>query len=514
MKYSIYISLVFILYADELVEFEAYENFMIAEYYMLNDSIDIAESYFQKAFDLIPQSSILLETIADLEIYKGEYFSAINHLKDIHKLGPYKKEIGFKLYDLYIEMNLNDEADSTLNILNNKFPNDIEILYMYIPYYYRNQNWPDLLLVYGDIYKLDPQNQKVLSKIYELGKSTDNLDLVKTILFNLKSISNSPLILSFLIKISDSQGTLSESINLIEEWIDNQGSSHESVMKLSLLYLRSEEYQRVIDIIKPIYIKGNATLELSKLYLIAHSKSGNFDEELLISKAIIKQYPESKFGYEALSSTFLQLGLLDNAIEVLLFAIIRFPDEINFNLSLGNIYYSMGDLFNGEKYLYKVLKMEPDHMYAKHTLAMIFEDRKEILRSDSLFNKIIQDDKYNSIYKNDYAYVLAEREVLSTEKLQYALELSEKAVQMEPENPAYLDTLGWINYKLGFYKKAQKYLEKSFKINSVNPVILEHLADIYAKINKFSDAIVLYEKILVIDSENQNIKDKINKIYE
>ena len=99
---------------------------------------------------------------------------------------------------------------------------------------------------------------------------------------------------------------------------------------------------------------------------------------------------------------------------------------------------------------------------------MIFEYRKEFSRSDSLFNNIIQYNKDNSIYKNDYAYVLAERESLSIEKLQYALVLAERAVEMEPENSAYLDTLGWVNFKLGFYKKAQKYLEKSLKMNNGN----------------------------------------------
>ena len=514
MIYNIYIFTIFFLYANPQAELEAYENFMIAEYYVLNDSINIAESYYEKAFELIPSSPTLLETIADLQIFKGEYFSAINYLKDIHKLAPYKKEIGFKLYDLYIEMDLNKEAEAMLDGLNTQFPNDIEILSTHVSFYYQNQKWSDLLLVYGEIYKLNPENDKILSKIYDLGKASDNLDLVKSILLNLKSISNSPRILSILIEISNSQGAIAETIMLIKEWIDNQGSSYETIMNLSLLYMRVEEYQQVVDIIKPIYIEGHATLELSKLYLIAYSRLDNINEELLISKDIVKYYPESQFGYEALSSAYLQLGILDKAIEVLLLALDKFPNEINFNFSIGNIFYTMGDLVNAEKKIYKVLKIVPDHMLAKHTLAMIFEDRRDFYRSDSLFNNIIEDNIDNSMCKNDYAYVLAERELLSNKKLQYALVLAQKAVEMEPENSAYLDTLGWVNFKLGFYKKAQQYLEKSLKINNENPVILEHLADIYTKINRFSDAIVLYEKILLIDSENQNIKNKINKIYE
>ena len=115
---------------------------------------------------------------------------------------------------------------------------------------------------------------------------------------------------------------------------------------------------------------------------------------------------------------------------------------------------------------------------------------------------------------NDYAYILSEREQSSIDDLNFALKLAENAISIEPDNAAFLDTIGWIYFKLGTYRKAKEYLEKSLSINDNNPVILEHLGDIYLKLNKSIKAVNIYEKVLQIDADNQLIKDKINKINE
>jgi tetratricopeptide (TPR) repeat protein len=116
--------------------------------------------------------------------------------------------------------------------------------------------------------------------------------------------------------------------------------------------------------------------------------------------------------------------------------------------------------------------------------------------------------------RNDYAYILSERKNSSKEDFNYALQLAERAVEMEPENAAFLDTIGWIYYKLETYQKAEEFIEKSLNYNEDNPVILEHLGDIYVKMNKTIEAINIYEKLLEKDSDNQLIRNKLDKIND
>jgi len=65
------------------------------------------------------------------------------------------------------------------------------------------QNWIDLLKTYQDIYKADPHQNEILLKIYEIGVATGNIELVWEILIDLKSISQSQLILELLIEIAE-----------------------------------------------------------------------------------------------------------------------------------------------------------------------------------------------------------------------------------------------------------------------------------------------------------------------
>jgi tetratricopeptide (TPR) repeat protein len=411
-------------------------------------------------------------------------------------------------------MNLHSQSRILLDTLNQKFPNDIEILYLYASVYYNNKEWTKLLSIYSDIYKLNTEQDIIILKIYEIGVSTDQIDLVKTILLDLKSFFESKVTLNLLIEISQLQGDIEGSINYIEEYIERYEVTNDLGIKLGLLYLRLNEYQKVVNIIRPLYNTGNKSIELLRIYLIAHSGLKNFEDELRISKEIMQIYPDFQLGYEALSIAFLNLGDISASIDILLIAIKKFPSEIKFYFSLGTIFYSMSDLLNSEKYFVKVLEINPNYVPAKHNLAMIYESRDNTYLSDSLFINIIEGNNNNYIWKNDYAYILSERDELSVDKLNFALQLAEMAVETEPDNAAFLDTIGWINYRLGFYDEAKYYLEKSLNINDKNPVILEHMADIYAKINRHSDALNLYKKILKIDSENIKIKNKINQLYE
>ena len=283
---------------------------------------------------------------------------------------------------------------------------------------------------------------------------------------------------------------------------------------MSELHLRAEHFEEVIAILQPIYETGNYSIDILRMLLIVYSTLGRVVEEINISQTLLNEYPDLSIGYEALSFAYLQSGFNEKAIEILLRALPKFPDEVNFSYTLATIFNNSGDFRKAEKYYHDSLAIQPDLVSVKHALAIMYEDMQDITRSDSLFLQMIQQDENDAVGHNDYAYILSEREQSSVDDLNFALELAENAISIEPDNAAFLDTIGWIYYKLGTYRTAEEYLEKSLSINDNNPVILEHLGDIYLKLKKSAEAVNIYEKVLQIDSENQLIKDKINKINE
>jgi tetratricopeptide (TPR) repeat protein len=106
---------------------------------------------------------------------------------------------------------------------------------------------------------------------------------------------------------------------------------------------------------------------------------------------------------------------------------------------------------------------------------------------------------------NNYGYSLAERGL----QLRRALEMSKQAVTAEPDNSAYLDTYGWIFFRLENYRDAAVYIEKSIASGRASAVVHEHLGDVYIKLGQKERALELWKKALEMDSKNDAVKEKI-----
>ena len=96
-----------------------------------------------------------------------------------------------------------------------------------------------------------------------------------------------------------------------------------------------------------------------------------------------------------------------------------------------------------------------------------------------------------------------------------AFTLVNKALEIEPENGAYLDSLGWIYYRKGDYVTALKNLllaeEKLKEIDSPDSVVYDHLGDTYLKLDNRVKAVSCWENALKLE-KNSDVEKKI-KMY-
>ncbi|HEY7543839.1 MAG TPA: tetratricopeptide repeat protein, partial [Blastocatellia bacterium] len=95
--------------------------------------------------------------------------------------------------------------------------------------------------------------------------------------------------------------------------------------------------------------------------------------------------------------------------------------------------------------------------------------------------------------------------------LEEALKMIKRAVDADPGNGHYLDSLGWAYFKLGRLEEAEKYLTEAARILEL-PVIEEHLGDVYQKQGKIEKAKSVWEKALSHTSDTEQaarIKEKL-----
>lgn len=198
-------------------------------------------------------------------------------------------------------------------------------------------------------------------------------------------------------------------------------------------------------------------------------------------------------------------------------AVDQFNLALQYDSTYTNAYVSLGislDRLGREKeaihILEKALEYEPDHYNAFSTLGMLYDEKKIYDKCDVLYETALKKFPDDPLFLNNYAYSLAER----GERLELALEMAKKAIEAEPENGAYQDTIGWIYYMLGQYNPALIHIRKSVELRQDSAVVMEHLGDVYFKLGNFREAQNQWNRALEIDSGNERLKQKIESTHQ
>ena len=128
---------------------------------------------------------------------------------------------------------------------------------------------------------------------------------------------------------------------------------------------------------------------------------------------------------------------------------------------------------------------------------------------EKIFRDVIARDPLDAGALNYLGYMLAERGTALDE----AVTLLQRALKIEPDNPSFLDSLGWTYVQQGKLDLADSPLTTAADKLPKNSVIQDHLGDLRQKQNRQADAIAAWQKALAGDGEAIE-KAKIQKKIE
>ncbi|MBC7933230.1 MAG: tetratricopeptide repeat protein [Rubrivivax sp.] len=129
--------------------------------------------------------------------------------------------------------------------------------------------------------------------------------------------------------------------------------------------------------------------------------------------------------------------------------------------------------------------------------------------SEETLRQILAKDQNNPTALNNLGYFLTER----NERFDEALEMIQRAVRADPSNPSFLDSLGWVYFKLGKFKEAERYLSDAARRNPASSAIQEHLGDLFQRLGQREKAQTSWRKALSLSVEaadSTRIKAKLS----
>ena len=119
----------------------------------------------------------------------------------------------------------------------------------------------------------------------------------------------------------------------------------------------------------------------------------------------------------------------------------------------------------------------------------MYERQKNFEAAEKAFRSVLDNDPTNAGAMNYIGYMFADRNV----RLDEAQQLISKAVDMEPDNGAYLDSLGWVHFRLNKLDLAEGELRQAVDKVGKDPTVHDHLAEVYFKQGKIREAIQQWE---------------------
>lgn len=430
--------------------------------------------HLQKALDLEPLLNVNFISAQGTDMTEGARELWLESLTPLATQYSSNQALLFNIANLHQQQNNNDEAIKICQRLNELHPK-------YYP------AWS----LKARILASDDKHEAALSTVNQALQSFP---------------SDKPLTLlkaRILIKLKD----IDEAGKVFKELSELDPSDPHILLPLALTQLDMKDFQAAKLTLQRL-------LHLHQLQSEAHYYLGRIEEQLNNPDAALNHYLAMTSGREYLSAqaAIVKLYLAKNEIEK---AIAHLEQQRNVDGENQQAYYLMevDALTRSQQYAkaYRVLNqaipLYPDNKELRYSRAMVAEKQGDYNQLEVDLQHIIAIDPNNSTALNALGYTLADRNV----RLEDALALILKAQSIEPDDPAIMDSLGWVYFRMGQYENALVLLEKAFELFP-DAEVAAHLGEVLWTMGETKQAKRIWEKALKKQPDSQILKNTLQRL--
>ncbi len=242
---------------------------------------------------------------------------------------------------------------------------------------------------------------------------------------------------------------------------------------------------------------------------------GQVEEERQNPEAAMARYRQVEDGEQYLNArnrlvALLQKqGKLSEALQVLQETHASTPSEqAQRALSEAVLLRESKRLDEAGKVLEKALQQDPDHPELLYESAMLAEKQNRISVMEKQLRHLLKLQPDNAHALNALGYSLADRGL----RLQEAEKLIQKAIALAPEDPFIMDSLGWVQFRLGHLKEAEQILSKAYA-QKQDPEIAAHLTEVLWQAGKKQEARQLMDAARQANPDHEILQPLFRKLW-
>ncbi|MBP3192749.1 tetratricopeptide repeat protein [Natronogracilivirga saccharolytica] len=510
-----------------------------------------AEEHLTRAQSILYQSPGVNHALAGLYYKMDDYVNGLYYARRAVDQEPENKWYRLKLVDGYRSQGNHEDVIQQLDSILVYHPSDLDVLYIKAQvqsvkgdYEGSNKTYQRILDLTGPDRSIYYQRISNFTRLEDTGGIIDELNKV------LETNQGNMNTLMMLSQLYLEEDKLDEARVTLEKALDRNPRHPEALINLADIYIRQEKWDRAGELLGGL-IRDNDVDTSDKLeivqYVISryasdpendalkdttedlvaallesesengmiHAMAAEFfnladepGEAIHHLRETTRLLPENDAAWRQLVQTYYIDGDYQAAISTGKEADEFVPDDPFILFFVGGSYFLEEEKEEAADWLKKASGMPARSEFRSiilGTLGDVYASLENWDRADEAYEEAISLDSDNDTALNNYAYYLSER----GKRLQQAKEMATRALELNPDNAAFLDTMGWVYYKLGDYEKAHEYIRASIDTGEASAEVLEHMGDVYDKLGEPDRAHYWWQKALEEDESRDYLHERL-----
>jgi tetratricopeptide (TPR) repeat protein len=481
------------------------DRMVLGQLYTVKHDAKKAEEQFKSAQAIEPDSEEVVLNLARLYAESGDLAHAVKVIEAIPESDRSAK-MELALGASYEQLKQAKEAIAAYRRAATLEPGDAHILTALAQALLADNQLEEALKQFKTLSEADPEDASAFLHMGEIlrrqGKYEEALAAIRTARKkdsgSLEAGYNEGLLLDVLGRYDEAAATFEKMVDLTSHangaytaeeknnrsiFLERLGGVYRELNKVDQAIAA---YQKVID------MGGESALSGYRGQIGVYSDAKNFARAVEVARKAVEANPRDNDLQMILADVLVDQGKTDNALAVARSLVEKSPDDRAAWIGLAQMCIRLHHWKDADEALSKAgaltVKQE-DRITLLFLKGESAERQKHFEPAEQFFRQILEIDPGHAATLNYLGYMLADKGT----RLSDALRMIRKAVELEPMDGAYLDSLGWTYFKLGQYELAEENLLHAVERDRSDPTVHDHLGDLYEKTGRIRLAAAQWE---------------------
>ena len=475
--------------------------------YLQDDAAALAAA--QVWVEVEPDSLDAQRQAASQLIRVGDLEQAIVHMAAIRALGGVANFDIFAYHSAELDQSARDGLLAAIDRMLQDYPADSQLLFSQAVLLEQNGRFAEALEITDQLLLSESNVNIVILKVNILKNSDRVAQALRFLAARLDSDEDSRrtrLLYARLLYESDRLADARQQYELILKQAPKDG---DILLALALIALEQDHVRVAQDYLAQM-VRWDQRVGEAHFYL------GNVAEQENDWVTAVREYKLAGGGYEYLpaqariASILIDQQRTSEALNHLATERRDHPEHfqplIMIEVQLLGEYGMSDELFS---LLDHIIAQDPENIELLYYRAMAGErfDRMDILERDLL--RVLALDPENAEAMNALGYSLADR----TDRYAEALALIQRALLIRPQEPAFIDSLGWVQYRLQNYEEAVIQLRRALALFE-NDEVAAHLGEVLWVQGERAEALEVWNKALELVPDSEPLKQVIERLTQ